>query len=185
MYRRFATVTGLLTLALLLSTTLFAAAPTAAAAPKGAKTKTDAPKVAISAVTGEAALNADKDFGYYIWYDGTHFQLRTTDRGNGPSPSEYTGTITVHGAHHTPGTVTDVHLLKAEADDSAVASGDKLDVRFKTYNGIDGVSFTANDAKSVTFSLYRDGHLVSADHIYLGAGQTVAPGNPFRVYVGK
>ncbi len=37
----------------------------------------------------------------------------------------------------------------------------------------------------MTFKLYRDGKLVNADHIYLGASETNAPGNPFRVIVGK
>lgn len=37
---------------------------------------------------------------------------------------------------------------------------------------------------SVTFRLYRDGHLVSTDHIFIGGGEMNPPGNPFRVFVG-
>lgn len=100
------------------------------------------------------------------------------------APSEYTGKITAHGDKKDKATISDVHLIREEQDDSAVAAADKLDFRFKTFNAIDGVAFAAKGAKSVTFSLYRDGHLISTDHIYLGAGQGNPPGNPFRVFVG-
>ncbi len=178
MKRSLFAVTGALVLLTFLSGSGFAATP------KTGKTgKTGAAQnIAASAATGQPAMDKDKDFGYYLWYDGSHFQLRMTDRGNGPS--EYTGTITAHGSKKAKATITDVNLLKAAQDDSAIASGDKLDVRFKTYNGIDGVSFAAKDAKSVTFRLYRDGHLVSTDHIYIGGGEMNPPGNPFRVLVG-
>ena len=142
-----------------------------------------------SAAAGQPAMDKDVDFGYYIWYDGNRIHLRTTDRGNGPAPSEYTGTITAHGTRNDPATITDVSLIKAEDDDSAVASGNKLDFRFRTYNGIDGVDFTAKDAKDVTFALYRKGedgqrHLISTDHIFLGAGEVNPPGNPFTLFAG-
>ena len=107
--------------------------------------------------------------------------MRTTDRGNGPGPSEYTGVITARG---DGATITDVNLIRAEQDDSAIASGNRLDFRFKTFNSIDGVSFAAKDARDVTFRLYRDGHLVNTDHIYIGGGEFNPPGNPFRVFVG-
>ncbi len=173
------TATGALALLMLLSGSVLAAAPKTG--------KTDAaPSVAAGVANGQLAMDKDKDkdFGYYLWYDGDHFQLRTTDRGNGPGPSEYTGTITAHGEKKNKATITDVHLLRAEQDDSAVASGNKLDFRFQTFNATDGVAFAAKGAKSVTFSLYRDGHLVSTDHIYLGAGEVNPPGNPFKAFVG-
>lgn len=173
-------VTGALALVLLLSGSVFAAAPKTGKASKTGNT----PSVAANIATGQAAMDKDKDFGYYLWYDGSHFQLRTTDRGNGAGPSEYTGKITAQGEKKNKVTITDTHLLRAEQDDSAIASGNKLDVRFKTYNGVDGVSFAAQGAKSVTFRLYRDGHLVSADHIFIGGGEMNPPGNPFKVLVG-
>jgi hypothetical protein len=174
MKRSLFALTGALALLTLLSGSAFAATPTASAAPS----------VAASVANGQPAMDKDKDFGYYLWYDGDHFQLRTTDRGNGPGPSEYTGTITAHSGTADQATITDVNLLKHEQDDSAIASGNRLDFRFKTYNGIDGVSFAAKDAKSVTFRLYRDGHLVSTDHIFIGGGEMNPPGNPFRVIIG-
>ncbi len=168
-------ITGALALVMLLSGSVFAAAP------KTGKTGA-VPSVAASVATGQPAMDKDKDFGYYLWYDGSHFQLRTTDRGNGPGPSEYTGVITARNENRGVD-IRDVDLLKAENDDSAVAAGDKLDFRFRTYNGVDGVAFTAHDATRITFRLYRDGHLVSTDHILLGAGEVNPPGNPFTLFL--
>ncbi|MGI8687524.1 MAG: hypothetical protein ACR2M3_03000 [Thermomicrobiales bacterium] len=180
MKRLLVAITGALVLVMLLSGSVFAAAPKVG---KTGKTGA-APSVAASVATGQPAMDKDKDFGYYLWYDGSHFQLRATDRGNGPGPSEYTGKITAHGSKKDKAAITDVNLIKQEQDDSAIASGNKLDFRFKTYNAIDGVSFAAQGAKSVTFRLYRDGHLVSTDHIFIGGGEMNPPGNPFKVFVG-
>lgn len=177
MKRSLLALTGALALLMLLSGSALAAAPKTGKA--GAT-----PSVAASVATGQPAMDKDKDFGYYLWFDGDHFQLRTTDRGNGPGPSEYTGTITAHGGKKDKATIGDVHLIREERDDSAIAAGNKLDFRFKTFNAIDGVAFAAKDAKSVTFRLYRDGHLVSTDHIFIGAGEVNPPGNPFTLFVG-
>ncbi len=76
-------VTGALALLMVLSGSVFAAGPKTHAMPK----THDVASVAVSAIGGQAALDKDKDFGYYLWYDGSHFQLRTTDRGNGPGPA--------------------------------------------------------------------------------------------------
>lgn len=140
------------------------AAPPAASAP-------------VSTAADQPAMDRDVDFGYYIWVDGDRVQLRTTDRGNGPGPSKYTGTITANGA------IRGVSLIRQEDDDWAVAAGNALDFRFRTYSAIDGVAFTAHDATRITFRLYRDGHLVRTDHIFLGAGQINPPGNPFTLFV--
>ncbi len=164
---------GLLALLMVLSGTVFvqAAAPTAA----------------IGTASGEPAMNADKDFGYYIWFDGNRYHLRTTDRGNGPSPSEYTGVITARHDEQ-PSPITDADAVRLENGDWAVASGNRLAFHFTTYNAVDGVNFTAKDATNLTFRLYRKGedgtmHLISADHIFLGAGQVSPPGNPFTLVV--
>jgi hypothetical protein len=149
----------------------------------GAVSAANTPATApASAAAGQPAMDKNVDFGYYLWFDGDRIQLRTTDRGNGPGPSEYTGVIT---AHNDKGGVDirDVDLIKAENDDSAVAAGNKLDFRFRTYNQIDGVSFTAHDATRITFRLYRNGHLINTDHIFLGAGEVNPPGNPFALFL--
>jgi hypothetical protein len=148
--------------------TLFAGTVSAATPPASAP---------IRAAAGQPAMDRDVDFGYYIWVEGDRIQLRTTDRGNGPGPSEYTGAVTANGA------IRDVNLIRQENDDWATAAGNKLDFRFRTFNAIDGVAFTAHDATRITFRLYRDGHLVSTDHIHLGAGQINPPGNPFTLFV--
>ncbi len=159
---------GALVLVLLLAGTVFA---------QGAEAVASA-----STAAGQPAMDKDTDFGYYIWFDGDRIHLHTTDRGNGPGPSEYTGMITARNDKHGVD-IRDVDLLKAENDDSAVAAGDKLDFRFRTYNGVDGVAFTVHGATRITFRLYRDGHLVNTDHIYLGAGEVNPPGNPFTLFL--
>jgi hypothetical protein len=169
--RCFIAASAALMLALLFAGTASAAGATAV------------PSVSASTANGQSAMNADKDFGYYIWFDGDHLSLRTTDRGNGPSASEYTGKIVVHG-----GDVRDVNVVRQESDDWAVASDDTIDFHFKTYNGVDGVDFRATGAEDVTFHLFRKGedgrmHLISTDHIFLGAGQVNPPGNPFTLIV--
>ncbi len=135
------------------------------------------PSVAASAAAGAPAMNADVDFGYYIWVDGDRIHLRTTDRGNGPGPSTYTGVVTANGP------MRDVNLIRQEDTDWATAAGNQLDFHFRTYNAVDGVAFTAEHATRITFRLFRDGHLVRTDHIYLGAGQINPPGNPFTLFV--
>ncbi len=163
MKRMLLATSGALALLLLLSGTVLAR-DGEAVAPEG-----------VSA--GAPAMNADADFGYYIWTDGNRIHLHTTDRGNGPGPSTYTGTITANGD------LRDIELLRTEEGDGAVAAGNQLDFHFRTYNGTDGVAFTAHDATRITFRLFRDGQLVHTDHIYLGAGQVNPPGNPFALFI--
>jgi hypothetical protein len=162
MKRCFFAASAALTLLLLVAGTVGAATPSAAA----------------YTANGQPAMNADKDFGYYIWFDSDRISLRTTDRGNGPGPSVYTGRIVVHG-----GDIRNVNVVRQESDDWAVASDNALDYHFVTYNGIDGADFTATGAEDVTFHLYRNGHLIVTDHIFLGAGQINPPGNPFTLFV--
>ncbi len=159
---------GALALMMLLTGTVSAANPAAT--------------VSASTAAGQPAMDTDGDFGYYLWFDGDRIHLRTTGRGNAPGPSEFTGVITAHNENGGVD-IRDVDLIEAENDDSAVAAGNKLDFRFRTYNGIDGVAFTAHDATRITFRLYRDGHLVSTDHIFLGAGEVNPPGNPFALFL--
>ena len=129
-----------------------------------------------SAAYGTPQIDMDH-YGYYIWFDGDRIHLRTTDRGNGPDPSTYAGAITADA----PIVATDV--FKGEDTDYAVAAGNRLDFRFLTFNGVDGVDFTALGATRVTFHLYREGHLIVTEHIYLGAAQFNPPGNPFTLAV--
>jgi hypothetical protein len=133
---------------------------------------------AAGVAAGQPALNADTDYGYYIWFDGDHISLRTTDRGAAPGGSLYTGRITVNW-----GDITGVNVVDQESDDWAVASGNTLEYHFVTYNGVDGVDFTATGAEDVTFRLYRNGHLIVTDHIFLGAGEMNPPSNPFTLFV--
>ncbi len=121
----------------------------------------------------DPALSPPAPYGYSIWHDGNRLHLRTTDPG-GPA-SIYTGTIT------TDGTIFDVDVVRDEADDWVVAGRHQLDMHFRTGNAVDGVSFSVAGATQVTFRLYRNGHLISTEHIFLGAERLHPPGNPFTL----
>jgi hypothetical protein len=136
------------------------------------------PSIGGGVANGPPAMNADTDYGYYIWFDGNRIYLRTTDRGNGPGPSDYTGRIVVHN-----GDVRDVKTVRLENGDWAVASGNTVDYHFVTYNGVDGLDFTAAGGEDITFHLFRNGHLIETEHIFLGAGQINPPGNPFTLFI--
>jgi hypothetical protein len=112
-------------------------------------------------------------YGYYVWHTGNRVHLRTTDPGD--DASIYTGTIT------TDGTIYDVDMVRDEADDWAVAGRHHLEFHFRTWNAVDGVSFDVAGATQVTFRLYRNGHLISTEHIFLGAERRHPPGNPFTL----
>lgn len=120
---------------------------------------------------GAPSLSPLAPYGYSIWHEGARVHLRTTDPGG--SASIYTGTVT------TDGTIRDVDLVRDEASDWAVAGAHQLDFHFRTWNAVDGVSFTVVGATWVTFRLYRNGHLISTEHIFLGAERLHPPGNPF------
>ncbi len=141
----------------------------AALAQSAAPTETPA-----SAAAGTPGVSPASTYGYYIWFDGGRVHLRTTDPGDGASV--YTGTIT------TDGTIHDVDLIQPEpGHDWAIRSEHSLDFHFRTANQVDGVSFAAAGASRLTFRLYRNGHLIRTDHIFLGAGGANPPGNPFTL----
>ena len=147
---------------------LMGAAPAFAQAPAP---NTVAPGVA----SGTPTVTSLSTYGYYLWIDGNQIHLRTTDPGG--DASEYTGKIT------TDGQFRDVNLIQPEDTDWAVGDNHKLDFHFVTHNRVDGVSFTAAGATRVTFHLFRNGHEIRTDHIFLGGGGMHPPGNPFTLFV--
>jgi hypothetical protein len=133
------------------------------------------PGLPREAASGAPPMTADVGFGYYLWFDGDRFQVRTTDRGNGPDPSIYTGRIT------TNGTLTRVDVFKDEEFDRALAGPRQIDFRFRTYNWQDGLAFRVEGGGWVTFRLYRNGHPIGTEHIFIGPGQVNPPTNPFAI----
>jgi hypothetical protein len=163
-----------LIVAVALSALLVAGA--AAKSPRGGSGTPPAPaEVPLATASGTPPMTADDGHGYYLWFDGDRFQLRTTDRGNGPESSIYTGQIT------TDGTFSRVDVFKDEDTDWAIAGPHQIDFHFRTYNGQDGVAFHADGGSRVTFRLYRDGHLIGTEHIFIGPGQVNPPSNPFAI----
>jgi hypothetical protein len=123
--------------------------------------------------SGDPGVTAARTYGYYIWLDGNRIHLRTTDPGG--SGSLYTGIIT------TDGEFRDVDVVRGEQGDYAIADRNMLEFRFHTANAVDGVTFAPAHAERLTFRLYRNGHLISTEHIFLGAGGIHPPGNPFTI----
>lgn len=120
-------------------------------------------------------MTADVDFGYSLCFDGDRFQLRTTDRGNGPEPSGCTGQIT------TDGTIARAEVFKDEEADRAVVGERRIDFHFRTFSWQHGVAFRVDGGRWVAFRLYRNGHLIATDHIFVGPDQANPPGDPFAV----
>jgi hypothetical protein len=122
---------------------------------------------------GEPIVGPHSPYGYYIWMDGDRVHVLTTDGGG--DPARYTGVIT------TDTVIRNVDVARPEDGDWAVASGDTLQFHFFTAGHVDGVHFTAPGSHRLTFRLYRNGHLIRTDHIFLGAAGFHPAGNPFSV----
>lgn len=134
---------------------------------------------ALTASAGAAPVTADPPalppnapFGYYLTTDGQRVHLRTTDGGG--DPSRYDGVISTNGR------LRNVNLIRQEDEDRAINTGNTLQFHFRTAGATDGVSFTVVDSDRVTFRLYRDGDLISTQHIFINGPLNPAD-NPFSI----
>ena len=127
---------------------------------------------AAPATAEPPALPPNAPFGYYISTDGHRVHLRTTDGGG--DPSRY------HGVISTNGQLRNVDLIRQEDEDWAINTGDALQFHFRTAGATDGVSFTVLGSDRVTFRLYRDGHLIRTQHIFVNGPLNPAD-NPFSI----
>ncbi|HLG72431.1 MAG TPA: hypothetical protein VK009_18595 [Chloroflexota bacterium] len=116
--------------------------------------------------------------GVYIWHTagvdhGWH--LETTDPRTG-GVHTYTGTLT------TDGKFSDVHLVRAENDDSATIDGNgNLNFSFRTASGIDGMDFRDPGGTHITFNLSMDGSPLPTSEINLGDNSRHPASNPFTL----
>ncbi|HLG71116.1 MAG TPA: hypothetical protein VK009_11890 [Chloroflexota bacterium] len=109
---------------------------------------------------------------------GGGFRLETTDPARSGA-HEYTGTLT------TDGSFSGVQLIRAESDDSASVDGNgNLNFDFKTYSGIDGMTFRATGGKEVTFNLMVDGQQLAPAQIWVGRNGKHPKNDPFKVKAG-
>jgi hypothetical protein len=122
---------------------------------------------------GAADVHPHSPYGYYIWLDGHRVHLRTTDPGG--DGSLYTGAITVDGRVET------LDVIRDEPGDIAVADRNTVEFRFYTFSHVDGLALAVRDTDWITFRLFRNGHLISTEHIFLGAAGAHPPGNPFVI----
>jgi hypothetical protein len=105
--------------------------------------------------------DAGNTMGYYIWQDGTRWNVRTVNAG---SQHLFTGTV------ETDGALTDVTTLQSEKVDRVAVnvSSEKIDFHFNSAAKTDGFSFTAISGQNLTFTLYVDGMPVDPSNIYYG-----------------
>ena len=117
-------------------------------------------------------LEAGGDLGFYLWHDEHGLHLRTTGPGE---RHHFTAEI------RTPGEVRNVHLVQLEGDDGYLIrdGGHTLDLRFETWDGIDGVDFAIEGGRFMTIVMKRDGELIGTEEIYLGESGQHPNHNPF------
>jgi hypothetical protein len=117
-------------------------------------------------------LEAGGDLGFYFWHEEHGLHVRTT----GPGERHLFRAEIV-----TPGEIRNVHLVRLEGDDGYQVrdGGHRLDLRFETWAGVDGVDFTIEGGQFMTVTVRRDGDLIDTEEIFLGE-QAVQPAhNPF------
>lgn len=112
--------------------------------------------------------------GYFIWHDDNGLHLRTTTKGQ---------THTFSGVLRTNGRFVDVHGVSLETDDAYKVGPERhqMDFRFKTAGGVDGIDFKVEGGEKVVFDLFIDGHKISPDEIYSGAGSWHPDANKFEI----
>ncbi|HEX6513838.1 MAG TPA: hypothetical protein VF157_16155 [Chloroflexota bacterium] len=105
------------------------------------------------------------------------WRLMTTDPAKSGA-HEYTGTLTTNGKFD------DVQLIRPENDDAASLDGQgNLVFDFKTYSGIDGVSFrVGGGANEVTFNLMLDDQQLAPSHIWIGDNGRHPKSDPFALH---
>jgi hypothetical protein len=119
-------------------------------------------------------LHPGSDLGYYIWHDGEGLHLRTI----GPGPRHvFKATL------RTDGEFRNVRLVRLEGDDGFEIrdGGHVLELRFETWDGIDGVDFHIEGGKKLTFLLRLDGARAPTRKLFLGAAGVHPRHNPFVI----
>ena len=117
---------------------------------------------------------AENTMGYYIWQEGTRWNVRTVNAG---TQHLFTGTV------ETDGTFSDVTVLQSEKVERVAMSvrNDKLEFHINSAAKTDGFSFTASSGQNVTFTLYADGMPVDPSNIYFGSGNRHPNSSSFSV----
>ena len=117
-------------------------------------------------------LHAGGELGFYLWHDESGLHVRTT----GPGDRHL-----FRAEIRTPGEVRNVRLVRLEGDDGYLVrdGGHALDLRFETWDGIDGVDFAIEGGGFMTVSVRRDGESSDTEEIFLGQDGTHPAHNPF------
>lgn len=137
--------------------------------------------------------------GYFIWQDERGFHIQTTAND---AVHEYTGVIRTDGSfYHVRGNRLengDTFIL-SDADHPWFREdggrrhfenngrlvnfdNDKLQFKFETNRGSDGLSFSIKDANYIDFDLYVDGKPVPRRDIHIGDIGWHPQSHKFRIY---
>jgi len=113
------------------------------------------------------------DPGVTLWHDANGWHVRVTH--NAIRDRVFSGLI------HTSGSLTDVHAVRLEKNDSLAvgAGGHTLAFRFNNYGGVDGFDFAAPSAPYLAFGFTTDGHVLAPAHISIGAAGLHPASDPF------
>ena len=108
-----------------------------------------------------ASYDLNNSKGYYIWQDGSSWQVRGV---NDDAQHSFTGTV------ETSGEFSDIKIMPSEKSrkSSISASEDKIDFGFYSEEKADGFSFTLPENQIATFTLYLDGQPADPMNIFLG-----------------
>jgi hypothetical protein len=121
-------------------------------------------------------LNPTRRGDIYLWHNAAGWRLRV--RHVGHFKVVFGGTITTGNGEkirYTP--------FQLEKDDTVTLNGTatQLTFNFKDYGFIDGIDFTTQCAKQLTFDFSRDGNPINPDRVHLGALKLATLSNPFVV----
>lgn len=95
-----------------------------------------------------------------VWQDDNEFHLKTT---NLRFQHVFTGTI------NTDGRFYDIEDLNLEHGDFVRVDRERNTIHFRlTGRGVDEISFKARRGEKVEFNLYKDGHQMDTDEIFIG-----------------
>jgi hypothetical protein len=122
-------------------------------------------------------LNATKYGDLYIWHsaNGWHLRVRHATR----SHEVFTGQVNTGGVEKI--SYKPFHLEKNDSV-SLNGTGTELNFTFNNYGGVDGIDFTTNCAKLLTFSnLTLQGQPINPDRVHLGRAKLAVLSVPFTV----
>lgn len=162
------------TAVLTLTVPAFAQSAPATPSSSGTSTPPASSSVPQTSVSGATSVDDSLPLGYFVWHDDGGWHLRT----HGPDAEHY-----FTARLHTSGIFDNVDPIKLEPDDQAdvLDGGHTLQIKFHTYDGIDGVNYRIDGSDDLWMRAELDGQLISTSNVFLGPNHVNPPTNPFLI----